>query len=247
MSTGPVNQIDDLRRRLSRRIFTQSEVPIVVYFSVVLSIAVCWWLAQHNELAADFLPELFGAAFTLFIIDVLLVRSKSKRWKVVRDDVDYLIARSINRLRDGLSIRAFGFVPDVDGPSDIRSQRRALLLELEGQTATELATRFSEQELFSNDTYAYLNERADDLWSVLNMKYSEYLSPILVSQLISLHVALKDAGSHIRQYHKADRFTGDKDFYQDKSRRAMAHTLKHVLELVNALRQEGYSEVARSA
>ncbi len=234
------------RERLNRRLFTSSEIPIVVYAAVVLAFMACYWFAQRNELAADFLPEIFGAAFTLFIIDILLVRSKQKRWKVVRDDIDYLIARNVNRLRDGLSIRAFGFVPDVDGSSELHEQRRKFLSELESLSVEELPSRFAEQELFSNDIYAYFNERADGFWDILNMKYSEYLSPKLVSELIALHVALKDAGSHIRQYRKAERFVQDKEFYQSRARQDMAVTLSEVIGLLNTLYEQGYSDSARS-
>lgn len=99
--------------------------------------------------------ELLGAAFTLFIIDVLLVRSKTKHWKIVQDDFDYLIARKINRLRDGIATRAFNFksilkpnVSDEESLSFIRKQRAVFLQELVESSREKIAKRVNETEIF---------------------------------------------------------------------------------------------------
>jgi len=106
---------NNLRQKLSSKIFTRGDVPFIVYAVVIIAMIVLWRLNEtYSELAGDFFVEMFGVAFTLFIIDVLLVKSKSKRWKIVHDDVDYLIARVVNRLRDGISYRALQFTPVVD-------------------------------------------------------------------------------------------------------------------------------------
>lgn len=244
MSAQQLKEKLSLRAQLDKRIFSKTDIPLMVYLCVFIAIGVCWLLRVYNDLFVDFMIELLGAAFTLFIIDVLLVRSKNKRWKIVRDDIDYLISRGINRLRDGLATRVFQFHPDVD--LDIVAQRREFLEGLEGLPNHALQARFNEQELFSSESYAYFNERAEDLWSILNMKYSEYLPPVLVSQLITLHISLKDLGSHIRQFRKADRFAEDKEYYQTIATKGMADSLSAVLTLVNILQREGYSESARN-
>lgn len=244
MSAQKIKETPSLRDQLEKRIFSKTDIPIMVYLAVFLAIGMCWAFRAYNDLFVDFMIELLGAAFTLFIIDVLLVRSKNKRWKIVQDDIDYLISRGINRLRDGLATRVFQFQPDVN--LDVFIQRREFLESLEHLTAASLHEKFNELELFSSETYAYFNERADDLWSILNMKYSEYLPPVLVSQLITLHVSLKDLGAHIRQFRKADRFLDDKEYYQSKARAGMADSLSAVLILVNTLQREGYSEPARN-
>lgn len=90
----------------------------------------------------------------------------------------WINARSIFRLLDGLPICASGFLPDADSRADIRTQRRALLASREGLNTAELAEGFSKHRLFSNDTFACFIERSGHLWSVLHLKFSEYLSPV---------------------------------------------------------------------
>lgn len=234
-----------LRKKLSSKIFTINEAPIIVYTAVVLALVITWLLRSIFDLAEDFFVELLGAAFTLFIIDVLLVRSKSKRWKVVQDDLDYLIARNINRLRDGLSIRAFNFNPDIEDLDDLRIQRTDYLKKIEKITPSELMAEVNEKELFTSISYQYFKEKAEDIWSILNMKYSEYLSPVLVSQLINLHIHLNDVCGHINQYRKSERFLEDKEFYRKNGLEGIVFNLKEITLLVNILKEEGYSEPAR--
>lgn len=102
-----------LRQKITGR-FLHTDIPIVVYSVVFLTMFMLWRYQAYNELAIDFFVELGGAAFTLFIVDVLLVRSKSKKWKVVRDELNYLIARNVNRTRDGIATRVFNFNPEID-------------------------------------------------------------------------------------------------------------------------------------
>lgn len=146
-------------------------------------------------------------AFTLFIIDVLLVRSKGKRWKIVQEDVNYLISRGVNRLRDGVSYRAFNFESTTDSLSDFRNQRAIFLTQLDALKTADLTDKLNEKILFTEESYDFFNERAADFWEIINMKYSEYLSPILVSQLINLHTSLKDLCAHINQYRKSEQAT----------------------------------------
>ncbi len=238
-----------LKNKISRRI-SQSHVPIIVYVVVITSMIIVWSLRIYNEeVAFNFLAELFGAAFTLFIIDVLLVRSKIKRWKIVKDDMDYLIARNINRLRDGISTRAFNFSPKIDSKISekeslysIRKQRAEFLKELEKLNEKEMIKNLNEKEIFSERSYSYFNERADDIWEILNMKYSEFFQPELVSLLIDLHTRLKDLCGHVRQYRKTKRFSKDRAYYRAIGISGVVKSLKHILSIVNHLKEQGYSE-----
>lgn len=232
--------------------FGQTEIPLTVYASIFTTMALIWVFQDHlPELLAGLFTELLGAAFTLFIIDTLLVRSKTKRWKLVQENIDYLIARNVYRLRDGLSARAFGFSPkwesgmaEGEKSNHTRQQRAELLLHLEDQQPEELIKHFSEKTLFSDNTYTYLNEKASDLWDILNMKYAEYLPPELVSSLIQLHTHIKDACSHLRQYAKAERFPAEASYYQQIGRKGMSLSIREILKIVNYLKKEGYSEPA---
>ncbi len=237
----------NFRQKIAKRIFTKTDVPIVVYLSVVIAMVLSWRVRVKYDIAQDFFVELFGVAFTMFIIDVLLVSSKSKRWKVVQEDIDYLIARGVNRLRDGIATRAFMFDPDFSQEQSIGDQRAQLLNDLEVKIVSELKLDIVDAELFTADSYAFFRERAEDIWSIINMKYSEFLPPLLVSQLINLHVHLKDLCSHINIYRKSEKNVEDANRFKEIAKEGAGFSLKHIIILVNKLKNEGYSEPARKA
>lgn len=241
-----------LREQFNKKLIKESDTPYIIYLAVFVGVILSLFIKRyHDDLSLNLLSEIIGAAFTLFVIDVLLVRSKTKRWLVVQKHVDYLIARTVNRLRDGLSTRVFAFHPvfTLDTSEDetlleIREQRTILFKELSQLDTYDLSGRIS-RELFSEDNYEYLNEKADEVWNVLNMKYSEYLAPPLVLLLIALHSNLKDVCAHIRFYKKSDRFPEEKAYYQSSGIKGAAVNLKEIIRIVNELKEEGYSETAR--
>jgi hypothetical protein len=232
------------------RIFTQTNVPLVVYGAVALAMGALWLLRHvHEDLAFNLISELIGVAFTIFVIDTLLVRSKTRRWRLVQENVDYLIARTINRLRDGVALRAFQFSPDAPDKERehsgdlLRTQRAAFLSDLAAMTPETLAGRVFDKELFCEDSYQYFNEKADDLWQILNMKYAEYLEPGLVALLIDLHTRLKDLCGHIRHHRKAERFPGRASgHYRESGRRGAGLELVHILRILEDLKAMGYSK-----
>ncbi|MCK8516360.1 hypothetical protein M0534_08480 [Methylonatrum kenyense] len=243
------------RKRRSLRALLQTEIPLAVYCVIFFTMVILWIIQEvHPDITLGLLTELMGAAFTLFIIDTLLVRSKTRRWRVVQEHVDYLIARNVNRLRDGIAVRAFGFNPSIalDRPDAnqhqaVREQRADLLSGIAALPAEAIMARLAESALFADDTYAYLNERADDLWDVLNMKYSEYMAPGLVSDLMRLHTHLKDLCGHLRQYGRAERFPEAAGYYQRIGRLGASVSVREIVILVNALKEQGYSEPAALA
>ncbi|MCC5874992.1 MAG: hypothetical protein JJU11_02115 [Candidatus Sumerlaeia bacterium] len=245
--------VQSLREKVSKRLLWKSELPLIVYIVVFISLATLWLIRSvHEDLTLNLFSELLGAAFTLFIIDTLLVRSKTKRWNIVREHVDYLIGRHVQRLRDGLATRVFGFKPTLrtdatatENITAVREQRAVLLRELAGLPPSELESRILREEAFAESTYQYLNEKADDIWDLLNMKYSEYLEPELVALLIELHTLLKDAGAHIRQYRKKDRFQEHQTHYSSIGTSGFTAELGAILLIVNRLKDEGYSDQAR--
>lgn len=234
------------------RILLDTEIPLAVYAAIFCTMGVLWLIQEvHPDVTLGLLTELMGAAFTLFIIDTLLVRSKTKRWKLVQEHIDYLIARNVNRLRDGIAVRIFDFKPVMDAGlpepeqvAAIRAQRAVLLLDAADQSPEALGQRLAEPSLFTEDTYAYLNERADDLWDVINMKYAEYMAPELVSGLIRLHTHIKDLCGHVRQYARAERFPEAAAYYRQIGRMGASVSLREIVAITNELKALGYSEPA---
>jgi succinate dehydrogenase hydrophobic anchor subunit len=240
-----------LRQKISSRI-QQTEIPIIVYAVVLISMFLLWRYRTYNEdIAMNFFAELFGAAFTLFIIDVLLVRSKAKKWKIVRDELNYLIARNVNRIRDGISTRIFNFNPEIEASlpehqylNELRRKRTDFLHEIVTLDEDVLIVKINESELFSEVSYEYFNEKAEEIWNILNIKYSDYFHPDLASYLISLNLNLKDLCGHIRQYMKSNRFSVKGETYKNIGRHGAAISLIKIIKLLNILKHEGYSEAA---
>lgn len=235
--------------------FWQTEIPITVYASIALTMIGLWIFQEINpDVTLGMFTELAGAAFTLFIIDTLLVRSKAKRWKIVRANVDYLIGRSVNRLRDGIAGRVFGFQPKFaeTGSENARfqnvsEQRAAFFNELEKLAPEQLTSRLVDASLFTPESDAYFNEKADDLWEILNMKYSEYMEPELVSTLMQLHMHIKNVCGHIRQFAKAERYPTDARYYRQIGRLGASSSFHEIVRLVNDLKELGYSRNASLA
>ncbi len=243
-----IESVKTLRDKVSGRL-QQTELPFVVYAVVFFTMFVLWRYSEYEELAMDFFVELGGAAFTLFIVDMLLVRSKAKRWKLVRDELNYVIARLVNRTRDGIATRVFNFNPRID-PSlsheeyfaELREKRGDFLNKLVTLDDKKLAKALNEVELFSDSSYDYFNEKADEVWNILNVKYSDYFHPELVTHLISLHLNLKDLCGSIRQFKKGSRFTDQSETFKNIGRQGAAVTIKKIVELLNILKNEGFSE-----
>lgn len=76
------------------------------------------------------------------------------------------------------------------------------------------------------------------------MKYADYFHPELASLLISLNLNLKDLGSNIRQYMKSHRFEKKSDTYKNIGRQGAVVSLIKIVTILNALKDEGYSEAA---
>jgi len=232
--------------------FDRSEVPLAVYLSIAFTMTFLWFIQEvHEDLTLGLFTELMGAAFTLFIINTLLVKAKDKRWRVVQVHVNYLIRRNVNRLRDGITTRVFLFNPDPENELGTHERAAAARIErarfldsvadLEGD---ELLAKSREDSLYSEESYGWFNSKADDLWEIINMKYSEYMDPELVSSLIQLHTHLKDVCAHIRQFKKGERFSDSQDHYRQLGRLGMAVSLRKIILELNALKRAGQSEAA---
>jgi hypothetical protein len=241
-----------ITRKIKRYLNQISDSVLIVYFAVLLGIGISLLIKPyHEDLSLNLVSEIIGAAFIIFVIDFLLVRSKTKRWKIVQNQIDYLIARTISRLRDGMTSRAFSFnpivsehLPEEEILEDIRKQREEFLSKLNVLTEGELSNLIN-PSFFNEDNYEYFNEKADEIWNVLNMKYSEYLEPELVSLLMDNHSHLKDVCAHIRFFKKSERFPKEKEYYQSAGLKGAAHSFKQIIGIVIRLKEEGYSRPAK--
>ena len=143
------------------------------------------------------------------LLDKLINHSNKIKWKVVKDEIDYLISRNINRLRENILSRLFDFNPDViDGDLDadtiekhIRQQREEKLEELYAAHPS-LLLKFLDKKFSDKENIIYFEERSSEIWQYLDMRHSEYLSPDVVHSLIDLYVNVKDLCAHMRIYNR---------------------------------------------
>ena len=94
----------------------ESKLPKVLYIVIAAAFAgigVLWM--YYPDFSVDLLAEFVGVAFVLLIVDTILVRSRTKRWGIVDEEVKYLISRSVFRLREAVVFRKFRFVPKGTG------------------------------------------------------------------------------------------------------------------------------------
>lgn len=143
------------------------------------------------------------------MLDNLINRSDRIKWKIVKDEIDYLISRNVNRLRENILSRLFDFNPDFekfnsdfhDIEHHIRHQRESKLEALHKNTPKLLLAAL-DKKFSDKENIIYFEERAVEMWQYLDMRHSEYLSPEVVHCLIDLYVNIKDLCAHMRIYNR---------------------------------------------
>lgn len=231
--------------------FLHGGLPIMIYV-VLLGAMFLLWYFRHidEEMTMNFFAELFGAAFTLFIIDVLLVKSKAKKWKTVELETKYMISRNVHRLRDGLSYRAFGFQPIIKGDNiheqqqNLQIERQNLYLKLDKLNEQEISEALKTNLLFTEESMNYFNEKAQDIWNIINFKHADFMHPELVNILLNLFLDLKDLSAHIKQSFKIKREPLNSKFYEETTLLGASICISKIIETLNKLKEEGFSEAA---
>ncbi|MFT4250425.1 MAG: hypothetical protein ACMXYD_03625 [Candidatus Woesearchaeota archaeon] len=225
----------------------QSDMPLIGYLTLLVAIVAAFVLGRwYPDLSYDLLIELGAATLIILLLGVVLTRANRKRWSAVKQQTEYLIARLVHRVRQGVASRAFGFSPSIDvsasfeeNEQSTRLQRRELLERL---VATSDVSSEIVSSLWSEEEY--FRSRATDVWELLNMKNGGYLSADIVSLLTDLYVYLEDLQAHIRTY--AIKSSKKKqEYYQRKALVGAEFCLQEILRITATLRDMGYSEPPR--
>ncbi len=213
-------------------------VVLALGFAIVIAIRI--W---NPDLSYDLLIELSAAAFLIIVVGWAITYTKRKQWGAVKEQTEYLIARAVHSIRYGVAVRAFNFDPAVDAAlSDeenegiIRSQRSTLLDDVLSSKDVRVHPRLW-------DEAAYFDQRAQDVWSLVNMKNGNF-SPEVTSLLQDLYVHLEDLQSHIRTHARS----ADKKkqvYYRRRAEKGAKYCLREIIRVTSALRDKGYFEPAR--
>lgn len=200
----------------------------------------------------NLLSEAIWTAFTVLLLDTMIHRSDRLKWKIVKDEVDYLISRNVNRLRENVLSRLFDFDPDLEknvGDVDdiehrIREQREEKLEELYAVPPQALLASL-EKGFSDKENIVYFEERAIEMWQYLDMRHSQYLSPDVVHSLIDLYVNIKDLCAHMRIYNRWKWFLTKKDYYIEIASEWIAFNTRNILSVLIKLKKHWYSEIAK--
>lgn len=240
-----------LRVRLEKKLISQTDTPFIIFIILFAAIYGATLIARYDEdLSQNLVSELIGATFIILVVNILLVRSKNKRWKMVNNKVDYMIARSIYRLRDGIASRGFRFSPNLadkmnaeESIQEMRAQREQFLQELEVIDIEALGEKLN-KEFFTEENLQYFTGKSRDVWEIVNMKYSEYLAPDLIQLLMNLNIELNDLCAHIRIHLKRSSKELNLKTYKSIGRNGALTNLHNIIAITAELKEEGYSQLA---
>lgn len=225
--------------------------PWMLYFIILLSIVVAGTLWRiHEGFSIDITIELLGAIITIIIIDELLLKSKRKRWNLVKNEVQYVLSRTINILRNDILRKMFFFSPKIEEKLDINTQEQLIRTQNDEEfnkllaLPTEEMLQIIKNGFLKQDYEDFFKEQAEDLWRIINTRYSEHLEPEVVEELLKLHLHLRDLHNSIRLYHR-EKDSNKKHFYQHLAEKNIVYNTKKIIQSLVHLKTLGYSQVSK--
>jgi len=224
------------------------ERPIGLYVIIAFAIiagGILW--RYHADFEIDITIELLGAFLTIVIIDQLLLKSKRKRWNLVRDEVEYTLGRTIHSLRDDILRNFFSFEPELEQTSSqniddsIREQKDDRFRNLLEMNPKEILDQIDD-EFLEEEYDDYFLEKAEDIWRLLNTRYSEHFEPELVEQLLNLNLNLRDLHTNIKFYRRGEEVDVDESaYYEKRGRKRIVLSAKETIKCLIKLKEMGYS------
>ena len=230
---------------------SETGIPLSVYITVLAAFILTGMIGViFPDLSLNIIAEIIGAILTLFIIDRLILNDKRKKWLIVKDEIEYLLARIVNRLRQKIAEQIFFYKPDFKAKDQkefehlIREDREKWLRTLSAMSDKELL-RLINKKIFTGDLNEYFEERAEELWKIMNMKYADYFPPAVVQNVIELVVTLRDLCSYVRIYQKTKTYKDEKKYYKRSGEEGVIFSIRKIINLLIELKRLGYSEVPK--
>ncbi|MCC5924355.1 MAG: hypothetical protein JJT77_11250 [Crocinitomicaceae bacterium] len=240
-----------LREQLDKKLISQTDTPVIIFLILFLAIYATTFIKRYDEeLSQNLLSELIGAAFIILVVNILLVRSKNKRWKRVNGKVDYLISRFIFRFQDGLALRAFQFkIEQEEGQIELiqwRLQREKFLDEIVNMSSPDDWNALVKNEFYTIENLNYFEEKSHHLWEILNMKYAEYLNPQLIELLMDLYLEMNDLCAHLKAYLRNIKNYSGQITFANVAKKGVVLNIHNLLILSKQLKDNGYSELPKT-
>lgn len=167
--------------------------------AIVLFILLCYALYETslgNDMAARFLPTLFGLMFTLIIFTIFFDLREDLEWKKVEDRVKRRIGKQIHGIFVELSnlceVQRVLFGADISSDEAWRELNRKQLKQMaEKVKLTDLAKELGEKPDLAL-SYATLVELRRTCLSEIEGKYIRFLNPTLRASLMGIQDYLED-------------------------------------------------------
>jgi len=223
--------------------------PLIGYILLILALLGSLFLIFFSEdFAENIMVEIIGAIIVILIIDQLLLKSQRKQWQEVKNEIEYLLARTLNSLRDDILFNMFNFSPDTEFINNIeetekliRQEKEIFLRNILSLKDQETIKIIEENYLASIDSYDdFFLEKAEDLWRTINNKYSDQFEPEEIKLFTSLNLYLRDLNHGLKTYQKSLQFKEKAEYYQQKGRRNILHNTKEIIETLLELKDLGY-------
>ena len=227
--------------------------PLIGYILLFLALLGSLFLFFFSEgFAENIMVELIGAIIFLLIIDQLLLKSERKQWQVVKNEIEYLLARTLNSLRDDILIKMFNFKHETEFNNNItetekliRKEKEEYLNDLVARDDEEIARMIDNNYLNKLNSYDdFFLEKAEDLWRTINNKYSDHFEPEEIKEFISLSLYLRDLNHGLKTYQKSFHYEDKKEYYQQKGLRNIVHNTREIIETLIELKDLGYQPTA---
>ena len=220
----------------------------MVYLVLFLALIGSAYLITHGDgFFENIMIELIGAVFFIMIIDQLLLKSQRKRWRVVKNEIEYILSRTLNILRDDILANMFAYHPEFSiaggdletWEGAIRKQKTKLLEDILQMDADEMIGAIKQSYLLEEYDNLF-QEKAEDLWRILNAKYIEHLAPYEVKLFLALHLHLRDLHAGIKTFQKGYQESDKREYYRKKGQRSIVHNTRQIVGHLIELRSLGY-------
>ncbi|MFW5953162.1 MAG: hypothetical protein ACOCSJ_03275 [Candidatus Natronoplasma sp.] len=157
----------------------------------------------------------------------------------MKDEVEYTLGRTVYPLRDDLLRNLFSFEPELEQTSSqnvedsIREQKDQCFEELLQMDPKNMIDQVDD-EFLVEEYDEYFLEKAEDIWRLLNTRYSEHFEPELVEQLLNLNLNLRDLHSNIKFYRRSEEVDENESaYYEIRGGKRIVSSAKETIKYKN--------------
>lgn len=224
-------------------VFKHTNIPLSIYIVLLTSMAFFWWAQKYiPDLSLNIFSELFGTAFTVFIIDIISNQNKEKKFINVKENINDLITRELYIILDGVSFKVLNIkfeIPENDNILnqivETRAKKHQALFSLTENDFMKLQPYINEEIVNHKDIINYLKNRSDSIWKLINFQYSEFYPPEIVEGLTNVYSSLINLRQAIRQFQKESSIDQRNNYYNESGKYMISKQTYLLIENIKLL------------